>query len=843
MRWKLRFIFLFLSILFLAILWQTPLRAQDSDITGVDILFIIDQSASMSGGEPGVPTNDPLDLRFYATQFAAEWLGSDRLRVHNDTNYRIAVVHFGSQAQAQRFPSAGGSGYWQEIAPDSDEDWEPLSSELQATLGPDAFSGHMGWTLPLLGFEKAKQLFDELPSDPTRRRAIVVLTDGLPFDDGAPADFYVEHFAELEHFVRDNFPSSEYAIYTVAMNDSSKPYWSISEPYWQSITGNRAEKVETNDDVGVLFRKILLELTSDIATDVRYTDVEIDPGEVVIPPYLESVEFTFFLSDSADLPQLKINGAEVDPDTADGVTHSGEGTPIQTIRVQDPEPGRWFVDVDPPDTNVNIVMRTINAEGRLLQPVGAQPQYVPLQIQYQMVDSRGNPLRKYEDDRYDLIITATIESGSESWDIDLNKQDDGDSFIYLADFTPVAVGPHTIHVRAESEDVEGNKIQVYDGPIGGGFTVEAITFAPVDLPANGRQYKPVTAAYEILDAHNRRITDDINLEATLTFAHGAASDEVDLTRQTDGSYTAEYTPQNNGPHTLNVHAEITGDDGKTYILADEESAQFDVAPTRLLSVHVIPPEKLEQWDTTLWFQRIPLELEVEIVDDGGQRVDLDDAFAVSPANALQIEARDQKGNEYPDALKPAEVSQGLYTAETTELGIGQYEITAQTNAALNDGFMFAQQEDSITLTRIRHPWHIPILIGLIATIIVLILSFIAWQRYKHAREVHPAVGDLRIVNRYGSTRFRQRLDSFGQNRIIFKEKELSETVHVTRLEVRCDSEEAHERKAVDVKVYLDGGKQPSVERTLRPGGEVKLGQYQLWLLKDPTDAQLDDRSE
>jgi hypothetical protein len=793
----------------------------------------------MGGGEPGVPTNDPLDLRFYATQFAAEWLGSDRLRVHNNADYRIAIAHFGSQARAQRFTSAGGSGHWQEIAPDSEENWLPLSRELQTALGPDAFGGHLGWTLPLLGFEEAQQLFNELSSDPTRRRAIIVLTDGLPFDEGESSGFYAGHFDDLERFIRDQFPSPEYLIYTVAMNDSSQPYWSISEPYWQRITGNRAEKVETNDDVGVLFREILLELTSDIATDVRYTDVEVEPGEVVIPPYLESVEFTFFLSDPSDVPQLKINGAEVDPESADGVTRSGDGTPIQTVRVQDPEPGRWFVDVNPPDTNVNIVMRTINAEGRLLQPVGAQPQYIPLQIQYQMVDSRGNPLRQYTDDRYDLFITATVESGSESWEIELNKQDDN---VYLADFTPVLAAPHTINVHAESEDIEGNKIQVYDGPIGSGFTVEPVTFAALELPAGGRQYEPFTVTYELLDFHDRRVTEDVNLDAMITVSHGTATDEVDLTHQPDGSYTAVYTPTNNGPHTLNIYAEITGDDGKTYVLADEESARFDVSLTHLLSVRIVPPENLEQWDTELWFQRIPLELKVEIVGDNDQRVDLNEAFTGSPTNALTISVHDQEDVSYPDALKPATTSQGLYTAETTELGIGQYEITVQTDATLNEGFMFDQQKDSITFSRIRHPWHIPILIGLIGTIIALILLFIAWRRYQHALQVHPAVGDLRIVNQYGSTRFRQRLDSFERNRLTFKEKELSETVHVTKLEVRCDSEEAHERKAIDVKVHLDGDKQPFIERTLRPGGEVKLGQYQLWLLKDPTDAQLNDRS-
>ncbi len=841
MRWKLLLISIFLLTLTLSVPSPSFLRAQEDGITGVDILFIIDQSASMSGGAAGVPTNDPLDLRFYATQFAAEWLGSDHLRVHDTADYRIAVVHFGSQVQAQTFSSAGGSRHWQEIAPDSEENWLPLSRELQNVLGPDAFGGHLGWTLPLLGFEKAKDLFDELPADPTRHRAIVVLTDGLPFNEDEAVGYYVGHFAELEDFARDNFPSSEYTIYAVAMNDSGQAYWPISEPYWQRITGadDRAQKVETNDEIGVLFRRILLDLTSDIATDVRYADVEIEPGEVVIPPYLESVEFTFFLSDPADLPQLKINDAAVDPDTAEGVTRSGEGTPIQTIRVQDPEPGRWYVDVDPPDTDVNIVLRAIRAEGQLLQPVGSPSQYIPLQIQYRMVNSRGDPLREYEDERYDLFITAVVESGGGAWEIALEKQEDNS---YQADFTPVLTGDHTIHVLAESKDVEGNAIQVYDGPIGSGFTVEPVTFAAIDLPAAERQYDPFDVAYEVLDSRGRRVTEDINLNAGITISHGTLSDEVELTPQTDGTYTAEYTPKNDGTHTLHVLAEVTGNDGKTYTLADEESASFDVSPTRLLTVHIIPPEALEQWNTELWFQPVSVELEIEIIDDTGSRVDLDEALAGSPASALDISVQDKKEVSYPDVLKPALLAQGLYDAETTELGIGRYTITAQSDVTLNEGFLFEQQEDSIMITRIRHPWHIPMLLILIGAIVTLILLIIVLARYRRSRQVHPAVGDLRIINIFGTSQFRQRLDSFGRNRITFKTNELSNTVHVTKLEVRCDSDEAHERKTVDVKVYLDGDKQPAIERPLRPGGEVQLRPYKLWLLKDPTDAQLDDRS-
>jgi hypothetical protein len=840
MRW--RFLAILLLTLVLVVFLSPSLMAQGGEFTGIDIVFIIDQSGSMGGAtESRVQANDPLGLRFYATQYAAEWLGSDRLRVHTDAMYRISIIHFGSRTIVQRFPSASGSGHWQVIAPNSPENWEPLRQELRRVLGPEAFGAHLNYTLPLLAFEDAKRLFDELNPDPNRRRVIIVLTDGLPWEsDSSTMAFSRQHFGQLQSFVDANFPSPEYTIYTVAMNDSAQSHWTIGEEYWQQITGGRATLVRTNDDVGVLFRRILLEVTSDLPTDVIYTDIEIDPGEVIIPPYLESVEFAFFLSNPTDAPRLSINGADVEPTTASGVTLEGEGTPIQIIRVQDPEPGRWYVDVAPPDTGVNIVMRQIRAQGTLLQPTGTHLQYIPLPIEYRMADSRGNPLRVYTESRYDLKITAEVKSDDDNWQIDLLKQPDN---TYQADFTPVRIGPHTIHVHAESEDILGNKIVIYDGPIGTGFTIEPVYFVATSLPSRGQQYESFSIAYEMQDARGQRITDELNLVAEVTITSSTGTDEITIERQENGTYTGTYEPQASGEHVIYSRVQITTEDGQSYALVDEESARFNISPTQLLYVQIVGPEAVEQWDTELfWWVRKPFVLSVEIVDEAGRRVALDEVFVNAPANALQVEVMNEKSESLSDALRLIPSGMGVYSAESTELGVGRYLITVNATGGLKDGLMYGSQTDTLTVTRIRHPHHIPILIGVLVAIIVVVLLFILWQRYLHSLQVHPAVGDLRIVNEYGNPRFRQRLDNFQRNRITFKEKELSETVHVTKLEVSCPTEDAHNNRAVDVKVYLNDEKHPTVERTLRPGSEVKLGQYRLWLLKDPTDEQLEERS-
>src|SRR5262245_14409346 len=63
-----------------------PTKAQDTPTyTGLDVLFIVDQSGSMSGtGFEGQLASDPNGLRFEATQYALDTLAGYRQSIAQD---------------------------------------------------------------------------------------------------------------------------------------------------------------------------------------------------------------------------------------------------------------------------------------------------------------------------------------------------------------------------------------------------------------------------------------------------------------------------------------------------------------------------------------------------------------------------------------------------------------------------------------------------------------------------------------------------------------------------------------------------------------------------------------
>ena len=61
----------------------------------LDVIFIIDQSDSMSGIYSGQP-NDPIENRTYAPQWTVDWLADNALDQCEDSIHRITVISFGN---------------------------------------------------------------------------------------------------------------------------------------------------------------------------------------------------------------------------------------------------------------------------------------------------------------------------------------------------------------------------------------------------------------------------------------------------------------------------------------------------------------------------------------------------------------------------------------------------------------------------------------------------------------------------------------------------------------------------------------------------------------------------
>lgn len=837
----------FVLLLLLIFLLPQMALAQTSLYDGVDILFLIDQSGSMGRVKGGVRPNDALGLRFASPRYVTDLMGEFVLAINPDISFRMGIVSFGETAERWNFASPGADPlYWKVINPASRAQWEPDYKSLLGSFDAmekkytqDDLSG----TDFQVAFRAAKSMFDSLPPmSGNRLRIIIILTDGQPSEGVAT------HMANLRSYAKNNFPTPGYRIYTIGMIDAADTYWQNVEPYWESITSDpctavscpdplkdRTSLVASNDEVGKRFQEIFLEFSGELDSGgASYVDKEITPGNHIVPPFVSSISFAYFKTErSQELIVKDPLGRTVDENFPDADI-LGKDKPIQVLRVLNPLPGTWEVNTNPPGAGVSITMRYIYAKSRLDSPAGTQVQYVPVKVQYAILDENNQPLPVYSDPQYALTVEAVVSAGEQFWNLFLKSGTDN---TYAADFIPVLVGPHTITVKAASRDANTKEVVIFDGPIGS-FDVSPVLIQPKNLPLLWPQYSEQPITFELTNASGAPIAQKPDTLQIVASVSGAQNVELPLVLQSDGTYQALYTPNTTGEHIVHVLASVIDSAGVKQVILDSDVGSFDVSPTVRVEMKVLQPGSAAQFDTELLpFNRNPLVLQIKLADENGRALDPQRIFAGNPASALTVtKIQDSKGNPISDVTLTMQQTPelGVYLAETTELGIGNYVITVQADA-LQSGYIYKRDSVDVSVARIRHPLHIPLLIagilllaGMIATTSWLVI------RDKNLRK-HPCRGVLRIADAHGTIKHTIRLDSYGKNDIWISGKELPVLTHIQKMRVRSQSASDSSNGRVLVEIWLDRDKTPAVNRSMSPGSEAKIGKYPFWLSKDMDD--------
>lgn len=855
MRRHTQIIGLILIGLLLSLPANSHVNAQGGPYEGLDVVFVIDQSESMGRVSGGLEANDPLGLRFYAPWYAMYWMGEDRLLVHPDASFRMALVNFGSNAEPFVFDANSNTPHWVEIAPASRDAWNAISNDLTQKIDAmrEDFSGRdLIQTDFISALSGVRQVFNELPSGDNRLRVIILLTDGQPSPDSLSP-----HMGRVEQIAESYFPEPDYRFYVIGMI-ARDPYWPAVGPYWEEVTNDpcrppavcpderkdRSSQVKTNTEVGKRFQEILQDLTSELEVpdNVIVVDQDIVPGPLTVPPFLKSIQFTYFKSDPGEHLLLTDPAGPVDL-TGGGVKIEGQGGPIEVVFISNPLPGEWSVATDPPGKDVKITMRQIFAVSDLISPQGPQVQYVPVEVKYRLLDDQRNALPSYADQTYRLMVTATIGLDGQTWPIQLNAQANNE---YSSEFTPVATGEHTINVRAVSQDSAGNTVVVFDNPIGS-FSVSPATLALLDSPAKWSQYKEGVLRFELRDARGFPVVTSAPLQITAQVTGDDASTDIPVLRQQDGTYQALYTPQKTGIHKLHVNAIVSDVSGVEHTVVDEDVLEFNVLPTTLVKVRLVKPmtpDETKMLDTGLLpNNRNPLVVEAKLVDDNDNTIDPKTIFIQDPAGAIELVVTDADRNDLSELLHLQLSTNGIYRAETDKLGIGEFDLSVKATGALREDYQYADTEDSVHVVRIRHPMHVPILAGLIALAVLVTTGTSAWLVRRRNLRQHPCQGKIMIVDMYSSKKFEANLDDYRANRIEIKSKEINPITHVTRIVTTCSTKQDSQARRIHLKVWLDNDKTEAINQSFGQNQEVKLPGYNFWLLKDPSDElYLRDRS-
>lgn len=478
-----------------------PVQAQaQQPPTGLDLVFVIDQSGSMGGQlydstDHPLP-NDPNDLRFEGLQQMVDRLGSYHLYYYSDSSiqYQIAVVYFGSTTEII-VPATI-------IDPATADQWEPLRLRLTNDLSADAFTRNLGNTNHIAALQQAKNILQQMEGawqGGRHTQAIFMLTDGewylgcpQPAIDatGTPqpianepeycrnGEFQYNIYRNLlDAYVQAEIWPENYEFYLGAINDRDpqKETWSRVRTWWEKWTRGNAELLDRNL-MWVFFEQVLAEITVEEIPPERgiVTEIPITQTQLCLNPYLQEVTIIIHKPEPSQRVLFYQEDGQLVDDLVRTTVRDADKF-IEQIIVREPEPGCITIERPTSDGIHRIFVLTLDADVSCAL-LSASPQYLPLQLRC-TITGRTGKLPPYKDPKYALEVVASINGpGGSAERVPLDSpQIDG---IYTGFFLPAQTGVYEYNLLGSTHSYTGESIQFFGWPEDGTparFTVEPTT--------------------------------------------------------------------------------------------------------------------------------------------------------------------------------------------------------------------------------------------------------------------------------------------------------------------------------------------------------------------------------
>lgn len=378
---------------------------------GVDLVFIVDQSGSMSRGSilnlqdprcqpvaqsdcPRTPPTDPDGLAIKAVREGLQPI-FNQILVRQEgrkpegllpEEHRIGVVLFGGHPNPDLGVEVAVPLTRIEIERDADGKMRSNIERLLPTqvrnLGDTAFS---------VAFERACALLQcNVPPPPGRKRIIILLTDGRPaldvihFDQNNPAAY----FAELQRRHAMLFDHAEVWVFGLDQQDQ---FWSRTAPYWRQIaTDARTGLLTDPADIAPKFREVALNVIGEPPSPAQTCD----GSNFTVAPYLATVTLLLEYPDFDSKAVFHLpNGETLTPEAPNLLGYSYTGL-SETFILQNPVPGEWSCQ---------------------MVGSGVRPQFRNIKGQFSLarvsVDYAAGPLASTCDD-FSLVVTYFDDNGN-----------------------------------------------------------------------------------------------------------------------------------------------------------------------------------------------------------------------------------------------------------------------------------------------------------------------------------------------------------------------------------------------------------------------------------------------
>jgi len=662
----------------IAALSAAPVAAQDS-YTGVDVVFVVDQSGSMGGekfgGEEGSVGTDPNGLRFLGSQQLIERLGGYRANYYHDSpvTFQVAVLYFG-RSVAQIVPPTT-------ISANSAQEWAPISLQLQPKLQVSAFYKSLGTTDHIGALAEAKRTLDAMKQSwPTGEKhfpVIFLITDGESYincatDPKSPycigGQFqYSKYSEDLKAYRWKELPEPPYQLYMAFVNVDDNT-WNKKEQYYKELTNNKVDRLDT-DTMWAFFEKTLGDITvnnPDLPPVVpgKVTEIAETEDTVKVPPYLQEISFIIHKPKPEDRVSFTQNGQPVENVYA--IQVDGGDQYIERITILKPAPG--YITIKRPVTTgkLRIFMVQFGAEFKCVIPSVAQ--HVPTCLRCEILDKDNKPFPPYSSGQFGLRVEAEVTAAGYSQKLTLVTQ--GQS-IWQTDLVLPEPGQHTYVVTAKTQDIEGQEIVPFSAPSYGMGQFTATAAEPRLVGAEGATaLQPVDLHIEFADAMGSALSAagcGNQYTAMIATFQPASGDAISVQlAEENGAYAGSFTPWSAGDYRVSVRAEVK--DPTT----GSASAAFD---KEVGALTVRAPQVIWDGQGDTWPQYQPGMIGFYLADQSGQPLTID------PTANLQAGAQIRDAGGGAELVNLVDQGQGRWEGVWIPRNIGKYTVVVTLNVS------------------------------------------------------------------------------------------------------------------------------------------------------------------
>jgi len=827
-----------LLVMVVSIPLHQPALAQSTDITGIDVVFLVDQSGSMGGAAFGFPdreATDPEGLRFSAVDYALSTLAAYRQSIAPELDIQMAVVAFGDDTLEVLD--------WTPIAdPTSPIEWSVREQELSQSLSADRFReqlapdpANLGNTNFIAAFENAQALFDRQTASGNRLGVVILLTDGEPCvvsgDDAFSCGNFVleqEYMQDLLTFTNDSFSEQDYKLYTLVL-DASGELWDTWRADWQSIVTepDNAMRVESSQEVGAQFLTILRDVVGFVTGQesiVPSASLSIGENRIFVPPYQQLMRISIFkaTADSGLVTIQQPDGQLLTTDSSN-LDITNPASPIEIWGISNPIPGEWLFTLDSTADQLDVFLEfiPINVDVALGNPDVKLLDDVSLTLS--LLNEDGNLLPVYPAPYDQVSVEATVDYPDGTSEVLLLSE--LSQSVYTNTFIAQQIGTYRIGFLAVLNNPDGTTTPLFSDNTALQFSVGGYAIELTTLPqAEYLKGEPVTIGANLSDGNIEDLSD---LTITATVTSGGDVLQAQPLTLSDGEYQTSLSIDAEGSYQITLNATTTDRTGQQIILDTIESDSFTILPSLLVGLQILSPDDGSSDVATegLQFNTRDLVISFQAILEDGNVIDIQNV-AEQPETLLTVTVLDSDNQQVTTITEVTPITGGAYEVLVPELGTGDYTIEVSAQGVLEGRYVVHPVNNTARITVTRTMDFVSMAAwGAIAVLGIVVLGLGGFGvRRSMARREHPARGKLSIleVAEYGEDIrpiFTVDLGAYNRNYIVLKK--LPKAVKLNRIIVECTDDSMYKRKRILLTAYR-GKKAVIQSKTLSPGATVRV---------------------